>query len=136
MRMRALLVILSTLAVACNSPVAPTATLQAFTVTTPLDNKPLEVTATGSAGKINIAGSIQTGDGCQTVTGTLVRVGDDMGLQVTARRTSTGVCTAAVVNFHYAGVITGLTSGTYRVQVTHDDNGVVTIALTSSVVIP
>jgi hypothetical protein len=65
---------------------------------------------------VEIRGSFEAPDPCQTVTGTLDRDGEDLVARISVRSTGEP-CIQMIATFVYEGVIRDLSPGSYRVRV-------------------
>ncbi|HEX7242239.1 MAG TPA: hypothetical protein VF263_18275 [Longimicrobiaceae bacterium] len=90
--------------------------------------------ATGGAGTISFAGSLQTGTPCVTVSGGLGQRGQRVTVTVTAAPTG-GFCTQVITNNNYQGQVTGLAAGTYDFRIVHATGGGSSTVYTQSVTV-
>lgn len=78
--------------------------------------------ATGGTGSIGFQGHVQTGTPCYDVSGSHRVRGNRVVLTVTLRSTG-GFCTQVITYHDYVGQVTGLSAGTYDVQIVHVVDG-------------
>lgn len=79
---------------------------------------PAGVSARGEAGRIVVAGRMETPDPCRRLTGTARRAGGEVTLRVEAHREGEG-CIQVIAAFAYDAEVAGLPPGTYRLRVVH-----------------
>ncbi|HEV2147958.1 MAG TPA: hypothetical protein VGR37_11200 [Longimicrobiaceae bacterium] len=79
---------------------------------------PTGVSARGEAGRIVVAGRMETPDPCRRITGTAERSGSEVTVRLEARRVGE-MCTDVIAAFAYDATVQGLPAGTYRLRVVH-----------------
>ncbi|HEX2188065.1 MAG TPA: hypothetical protein VHG51_04170 [Longimicrobiaceae bacterium] len=85
---------------------------------TPGPAAPEGVSARGEAGRIVVAGRMETPDPCRRLAGTAERSGSEVTLRVEARREGEA-CIQVIAAFAYDAEVAGLPPGTYRLRVVH-----------------
>lgn len=79
---------------------------------------PASPTAKGSRGRIDVTGTIVTGDPCVRLRAETERTVRRVSITVVARRENVA-CIQVVAQFAYAAAVTGLEPGPYQVVVSH-----------------
>ena len=117
LRLVALLLLL-----ACSSSTAPGDTPRVDFASSPANynsaKPPAGPDARGSSGRIDVTGTIVTGNPCVHLRAETVRAAQRVSITVVARQDD-GICIQVVASFDYTAAATGLEPGSYEVVVSH-----------------